>query len=70
MRTIKENAKAVVAFFTSLGTWGATAMADNRIDGVEAFGLCGVFVATFSVWIVSNAPTEQELQQLEDWKNN
>lgn len=48
--------KAIAAFFTALGTWGGTAMADGQIDGVEAFGLCGVIVATFAVWGVTNTP--------------
>lgn len=46
--------KAVVAFFTALGTWGVTAFADGKMDAVEAFGLCGVVVATASVYQVKN----------------
>lgn len=46
--------KAVMAFFTSLGTWGATAFADNGLTAVEAFGLCGVVVATVAVFAVPN----------------
>ncbi len=48
--------KALVATLTALGTWGATALADNGIDGVEAFGLCGVLVAGLLVWSVPNTP--------------
>lgn len=46
--------KAVVAFFTALGTWGATAFADNGVTAVELFGLCGVIVATAGVFQVKN----------------
>lgn len=49
--------KAVAAFFTSLGTWGATAFADNGLTAVEAFGLCGVVVATLAVLQVTNTPS-------------
>lgn len=47
-------AKAIAAFFTTLGTWGATALADGRVSGPEWFGLCGVVVATAAVWEVTN----------------
>lgn len=46
--------KAIIAFFTSLGTWGATAFADNGITGPEWFGLCGVIVSTAGVFQVKN----------------
>lgn len=69
MKTVKENAKAVIAFFTSLGTWGAAAMPEG-IEGAEWFGLCGVVVATFSVWVVENQPTADQLERLSEWKNN
>lgn len=46
--------KAIIAFFTTLGTWGTTALADDGITGPEWFGLCGVAVATFTVWGVRN----------------
>lgn len=48
-------AKAIIAFFTALGTWGGTALADGQIDGVEWFGLCGVVVAALLVYQVPNA---------------
>ena len=48
-------AKAVTAFFTSLGAWGATALADGKLTGPEWFGLCGVVVVTAGVWYVPNA---------------
>jgi hypothetical protein len=50
--------KAIAAFFTALGTWGGTAFADNGLTAVEAFGLCGVVVATVAVWGVTNKPTD------------
>jgi hypothetical protein len=65
MKVLKENAKAVIAFFTTLGTWGTTALADGQVDGVEAFGLGGVIVATFGVWTVTNAPTDDQLVALD-----
>lgn len=49
-------AKAIAAFFTTLGTWGATALADGKVSGPEWFGLCGVVVATAAVWQVTNTP--------------
>ena len=51
-------AKAIIAFFGSLGTWGATALADGNLDAVEWFGLCGVIVATALVWSVPNSGAE------------
>lgn len=55
---MSQYAKAIAAFFTSLGTWGGTALADGHIDGVEAFGLCGVVVATLTVLQVTNTPPQ------------
>ena len=54
----REIAKAGVAGLTALGTWGATAMADGHVDGVEAFGLCGVAVVVLSVWATPNEPAD------------
>lgn len=56
---MKEYAKAIIAFFTTLGTWGATALAADAngvesIQGAEWFGLCGVVVATFAVYAYPN----------------
>lgn len=51
---MNKYAKAIMAFFTSLGTWGATAFADNGLTAVEAFGLCGVIVVTVGVFAVPN----------------
>lgn len=48
-------AKAIIAFFTALGTWGTTSLADGRMDGAEWFGLCGVVVVTAGVWAIPNA---------------
>ena len=50
-------AKAITAFFTALGTWGGTALADGAITGPEWFGLCGVVVVTAGVFQVSNGPS-------------
>jgi hypothetical protein len=47
-------AKAIAAFFTALGTWGSTCLADGRMDGAEWFGLCGVVVVTVGVWAIPN----------------
>lgn len=68
MQAIKENAKALIAFLTALGTWGATAAPDG-IDSAELFGLCGVAVAGLTVWAVTNAPSAESLRQLSAWKN-
>lgn len=50
-----KAAKALIAFLTALGTWGATAFADNGLTAVEAFGLTGVIVAALLVYTVPNA---------------
>lgn len=52
-----KAAKALIAFLTALGTWGATAFADNGLTAVEAFGLCGVVVAGLLVYTIPNADT-------------
>lgn len=57
---MSRYAKAIVAFFTALGTWGATAFADGAVDGAEWFGLCGVAVATFGVFQIPNTPPAGE----------
>lgn len=53
---MKPYAKAIMAFFTSLGTWGTTALSDNGLTTIELFGLCGVIVATVAVFTVPNDP--------------
>jgi hypothetical protein len=62
-----ENAKAMVAALTVLGTWGATA-APGGITGAEWFGLTGVPVAFLVTWMATNAPTEGQLTRLAEWK--
>lgn len=52
--------KAIVAFLTSLGTWGATSFADNGVSSVEWFALLGVAVATYAVYAVPNTPPPGE----------
>lgn len=64
-----ENAKAVIAFLTSFGTWGATAVAENGIDAGEWFGLCGVAVTTIGVWLATNAPSSDDLEMLSAWRD-
>lgn len=64
MKTLSRYSKAIAAFFTSLGTWGVTALAEDAngvstISGAEWFGLCGVVVATIAVFGVSNTEPEQ-----------
>ena len=54
MKNWRWYSKAIAAFFTALGTWGATAFADGHVDSVELFGLCGVVVTTLSVFQVEN----------------
>lgn len=51
---MNKAAKAIMAFFTALGTWGTTALADSGLDGPEWFGLCGVIVATVGVYAIPN----------------
>ena len=52
---IRENAKALIALLTALGTWGATASADGIYDQQELWSLTGVAVTALSVWAVPNA---------------
>lgn len=49
-------AKALTAFVTALGTWGATAAADGRYAQDELWGLTGVLVAALAVFQVPNRP--------------
>lgn len=66
MKWVKENAKAAIAFFTSLGGWSATAFADNGLTVGEAVaGVCAVGIATFGVWVVNNEPTDDQLRELD-----
>jgi hypothetical protein len=51
---MSRYAKTIAAFFTSLGTWGATAFADGELTEVEMFGLCGVVAATLAVYQIAN----------------
>ena len=51
---LKENAKALIAFLTALGTWGATASADGIYEQQELWSLCGVAVTALGVWVVPN----------------
>lgn len=50
--------KAIVAFLTALGTWGATALIDERIDGGEWFGIIGAVVAGLAVYQAKNKEGE------------
>lgn len=54
---MNRYAKAVVALFTALGTWGTTALADGNITGPEWFGLCGVAAAAAAVYTIPNRAT-------------
>lgn len=58
MSKIKKPAqmrKAIAAFATLLGTWGATAAADGKYDQVELWGLTGVVVGALAVYEIRNA---------------
>lgn len=57
-------AKAVIAFLSALGTWGATALASDGITGAEWFGLCGVVVAGLAVYAIPNQPADGEAGQV------
>lgn len=52
---MSRYAKALVALFTALGTWGMTA-ASEGYDQVELWGLCGVAVTFLSVFAIPNTP--------------
>lgn len=65
---LRENAKAVVAFLTAFATWGVTSIADDGIGAAEWFGLTGPFIVALGVWMAENAPTAEQLEELEAWK--
>ena len=50
--------KAIVAFLTALGTWGATALADDSVSAVEWFGIIGAVVAGLAVYQAKNKEGE------------
>lgn len=54
-------AKAIIAFFTSLGAWGATAGLDGVYDQVELWGLTGPLVVTLGVYFFPNTPPSGKL---------
>lgn len=56
---MRQYVKAIIAFFTLLGTWGATAGADGNYDQIELWGLTGVVVGTFSVFQFPNAEAKK-----------
>ena len=58
---MSRYAKAVMAFFASLGTWGATASLDGVYEQVELWGICGVIAATIGVYLYPNTTPEDEL---------
>lgn len=60
---MKQYAKAVVAFFTALGTWGVTAAPDGYSQA-ELWGLCGVVVATAAVFQVRNEDPAPQITTL------
>lgn len=55
---LKPYIKSITAFFTLLGTWGATAGSDGVYDQVELWGLTGVIVGTLAVYSFPNTPDE------------
>jgi hypothetical protein len=65
-----ENAKALIAWLTAFGTWGGTSLADDGIEAAEWFGLTGVFVTALAVWLTTNAPSDEQLKELAEWKED
>ena len=53
---LTRHAKALAAFLTGLGAWGATAGADGRYTGPELWGLAAVAGGAFAVYAVPNRP--------------
>lgn len=58
---MSRYAKAIAALLTALGTWGATAGADGRYDGVELWALTGVLVTALAVFAIPNEPPPEPL---------
>lgn len=56
---LKPYIKCITAFFTLLGTWGATAGANGSYDQVELWGLSGVIVGTLAVYSFPNTPENE-----------
>lgn len=50
--------KAIAAALTGIATWGATAQIDG-IDSAECWGLFGVLVGAFLVWLVPNDSVDE-----------
>lgn len=53
--TPRQIAKAIIAFLTTLGTWGVTAAPDGYSQA-EMWGLSGVVVAGLAVFAYPNKP--------------
>lgn len=51
--------KALAAALTGVATWGITAQPDG-IDGAEWWGLFGVLVGAFLVWLTPNESSADE----------
>lgn len=57
---MNRYAKTIAAVFGALGTWGATAYADDAISKAELFGLLIAFAGIFAVYQVPNKPPTGE----------
>lgn len=55
MHDLSNVRKAIAAALTGIATWGATAQVDG-IDTAEWWGLFGVLVGAFLVWLTKNEP--------------
>ena len=54
--------KSIAAALTGIATWGITAQPDG-IDSAEWWGLFGVLVGAFLVWLVPNEPEHVDIAE-------
>ena len=59
MNTVR---KSIAAALTGIATWGITAQPDG-IDSAEWWGLFGVLVGAFLVWLVPNEPEHVDIAE-------
>lgn len=56
--SLAPYAKAIIAIFGGIGTWGITAAAADGISAVEWFGLLSALSTALGVYAFPNRPQE------------